>query len=338
MVLALLATALLAVVGSGRAEQHALPESAASFDVLVYGATPGGIASAVAAAREGSKTALLEPSQYIGGAMSGGLGQSDFGPHAQRVMGSRSISTEFFRRVAEHYNVSFFWPPDFQCGAHITPWVSEPHVAEQVFVDMLREANVTVLLATRIDVVRTSTGTLPRIETVSTPDGRVFAADICLDGTYEGALMKMAGVSYTFGREANTTYNETGAGRLPTFSEEPVWDIGTRSAQLPAGISPWVDYRNTTLIAGVWGGEVAPVGGADGRVGGYDWRLTLTDDKSNFVPLPEPDHYDPADYELVRRVVKMHPGIAHAPGFSVPNRKTDWKMCESRNPTRGPAY
>jgi hypothetical protein len=83
---------------------------------------------------------------------------------------------------------------------------------------------------------------------------------------------------------------------------------------------------------------VAPPGGADGRVGGYDWRLTLTDDKSNFVPLPEPDHYDPADYELVRRVVKMHPSFAHAPGFSVPNRKTDWKMCESRNPTRSPAY
>ena len=335
MMLALLATALLALVGSSRAEQ---PETAAAFDVLVYGATPGGIASAVAAAREGSRTALLEPSQYIGGAMSGGLGQSDYGGHAQRVMGARSITTEFFRRVAEHYNVSFFWPPDFQCGQHIPPWVSEPHVAEHVFVDMLREANVTVLLATRIDAVRTSTGTSPRIETVSTPDGRVFAADVCLDGTYEGALMKMAGVSYTFGREANTTYNETGAGRLPTFSEAPVWDIGQRSAQLPAGISPWADDRNTTLIAGVWGGEVAPPGGADGRVGGYDWRLTLTDDKSNFVPLPEPDHYDPADYELVRRVVKMHPSFAHAPGFSVPNRKTDWKMCESRNPTRSPAY
>jgi hypothetical protein len=33
------------------------------------------------------------------------------------------------------------------------------------------------------------------------------------------------------------------------------------------------------------------VTGADLRVGGYDWRLTLTDDPDNRVPLPEPDRY-----------------------------------------------
>ena len=46
-------------------------EASLSFDVLVYGATPGGVASAVAAAREGARVALAEPSLYIGGAMSG---------------------------------------------------------------------------------------------------------------------------------------------------------------------------------------------------------------------------------------------------------------------------
>lgn len=205
-----LAFALLAT-----ARAAALEASGLSFDVLVYGATPGGVASAVAAAREGARVVLAEPSLYIGGAMSGGLGQSDYGPHARRVMGERSISTEFFRRVAAHYSVSFFWPPDFQCGQHRVPWVSEPHVAEQVMVDMLREANVTVLRATRIDDVRITTRALasvaagassPHIQSVSTPDGRVFAASVLVDATYEGALMKLAGVSYTFGREANTTF------------------------------------------------------------------------------------------------------------------------------------
>ena len=210
----------LALLATARAA--AALEASVSFDVLVYGATPGGVASAVAAAREGARVALAEPSLYIGGASSGGLGQSDYGPHARRVMVERSISTEFFRRVAAHYNVSFFWPPDFQCGQHHVPWVSEPHVAEQVMVDMLAEANVTVLRGTRIDDVRiareteTETETeiasvsagvsSPRIQTVSTPDGRVLAASVFLDASYEGALMKLAGVSYTFGREANTTY------------------------------------------------------------------------------------------------------------------------------------
>ena len=306
-----------------------------TYDVIVYGATPGGVAAAVAAAREGSATALLEPGEYVGGAMSGGLGLADYGAHAQRVMGERSISTEFFKRVASHYGVPFEWPRDGQCGGHNIPWVSEPHVAEGVMLGMLREANVTILRLSRIDALQQAPGqrtsaTPPRIATVSTPDGRVFAAKVYVDGTYEGALMKLAGVSYTFGREASATYNETGAGRLPTKAEKPVWPVGTRSAQLPSGISPWEDDTNTTLIKGVWGGEVAPVGGADGRVGGYDWRLTLTDNKSNWVPIPKPANYNPKDYELVRRAIKK--GFrAHAPGFAVPNRKTDWKMCTFTN-------
>eukprot|EP01047_Picozoa_sp_COSAG01_P066929 COSAG01_NODE_9341_length_2478_cov_1.635982_3_plen_160_part_00 len=100
----LLALALLPhpahAAGTGTETTVASAHAAAvsSFDVLVYGATPGGVATAVAAAREGGDStagggrhavALLEPGHYVGGAMSGGLGLADFGPHAQRVMGAR---------------------------------------------------------------------------------------------------------------------------------------------------------------------------------------------------------------------------------------------------------
>jgi hypothetical protein len=198
-------------------------------------------------------------------------------------------------------------------------------VAEGLFKDMLAEANVSVVLQARIDSVQWDVEKT-RISSVTCADGRVFASRVFIDGSYEGALMKLADVSYTFGREANTTYGETSAGRLPTLAEAPVWPYGDRSAQLPRGISPWVDATNKTLIAGVWGGEVAPVGGADGRVGGYDWRLTLTDVPSNMVPIPAPEHYDPAEFEIVRRAMKR--GFrCGAPGTSMPNRKTDWKMC-----------
>ena len=40
--------------------------AAAAYDVAVYGATPAGVNAAVAAAREGARVALLEPSAYIG--------------------------------------------------------------------------------------------------------------------------------------------------------------------------------------------------------------------------------------------------------------------------------
>ena len=50
-----------------------------TFDIVVYGATPGGVQAAVAAGREGKGVALLEPSLYIGGALTGGLGLADYG-------------------------------------------------------------------------------------------------------------------------------------------------------------------------------------------------------------------------------------------------------------------
>ena len=41
--------------------------SAENFDLVVYGATGGGVITAVAGGREGLKVALLEPGNHIGG-------------------------------------------------------------------------------------------------------------------------------------------------------------------------------------------------------------------------------------------------------------------------------
>lgn len=76
-----------------------------SFDVFVHGATPGGVTSAVAAARHGVSVVLVHPGAYIGGAMTGGLSNADYGMHASSVIGG--LSMEFFQRVAVYYNVTF---------------------------------------------------------------------------------------------------------------------------------------------------------------------------------------------------------------------------------------
>jgi len=292
-------------------------------DVIVHAATPGGVMAAVAASREGAQVTLLEPSLYVGAMASSGLGYADFGLHAESVLGGQC--QEFYRRVAKHYNVTFKWPKQDSCGDRSPPWSCEPHVAEGVFNDMLAEANVTVMFEARIVSVQWESDQ-KRISSVTCADGRVFASRVFVDGSYEGALMKLADVSYTFGREANTTYDETSAGRLPTYAEVPVWPFGDRTAQIPRQISPWVDATNTTLIPGVWGGEVAPVGGADKRVGAYDWRLTLTDVPSNMVPIPKPEKYDPGEFELVRRAMKRGYKLGVPGANGIPNQKTDWKM------------
>ena len=47
------------------------------YDLLIYGATPGGIACAVRAAREGLKILLINYFQHIGGLLTNGLGVWD---------------------------------------------------------------------------------------------------------------------------------------------------------------------------------------------------------------------------------------------------------------------
>ena len=68
-------------------------------DVIVYGATSGGVMSALAAAKEGVSVTLIEPGDHIGGMLSGGLSHTDFGDRA--VIGG--LCLEFYQRVADYY-------------------------------------------------------------------------------------------------------------------------------------------------------------------------------------------------------------------------------------------
>src|SRR5690242_17502280 len=111
---------------------------AATFDVVVYGGTAGGVIAAVAAAREGLSVALLEPGQHLGGMVSGGLSWTDVGK--KEVIGGYAL--EFYARAGRRYQMS-------QYGQEIA-WVHEPHVAEEIFRQMLSEAHVTVLLGRRL--------------------------------------------------------------------------------------------------------------------------------------------------------------------------------------------
>ena len=112
--------------------------------VVVYGGTAGGVIAAVAAAREGLTVALVSPDQHLGGMVSGGLGWTDYGE--KQVIGGYSL--EFFERVGRKY------------GRDIE-WHFEPHVAEAVFDDLIKEARVQVFRGTaaREDGRRARSGT-----------------------------------------------------------------------------------------------------------------------------------------------------------------------------------
>lgn len=83
-VLAFVSALILAIPGA-RAEIR-------QFDVVVYGATASGVASAVSASRQGMRVVLVGVDDHVGGMVSGGLSATDKGK--EEVIGG--LSREFF--------------------------------------------------------------------------------------------------------------------------------------------------------------------------------------------------------------------------------------------------
>jgi choline dehydrogenase-like flavoprotein len=122
-------------------EYHAQPARRAAIasraEIVVFGATPGGVAAAVSAARAKRKVLLLEPGSWVGGMMSGGLSNTDTGQRGAEVISG--LAGEFFRRVRAIGESRGACLDD--CSS---TFFFEPHVAERVFEEMLRETGVVV--------------------------------------------------------------------------------------------------------------------------------------------------------------------------------------------------
>ena len=123
-------------------------EEAARFDVVVYGATPAGIAAAVSAARAGRPTLLVEETHHVGGLAAGGLSNTDF----KTFESLGGLWREFMDRVVTHYAETYgagSRPVEMSArGAYY-----EPRVAAAVFQDMLSGAGAEVRTRHRLVAV-----------------------------------------------------------------------------------------------------------------------------------------------------------------------------------------
>jgi hypothetical protein len=277
------------------------------FDVVVYGGTAGGVVAAVGAAREGLKTALLEPGGHLGGMVSGGLGWTDYGK--KEVIGGYAL--EFYYRVGRHYQMPLH-------GQDLA-WRPEPHVAEEIFRSMVKEAGVTLFEHQRLREKGGVRKDGARVAGIATENGDEFTAKVFIDSSYEGDLMAQAGVTYTFGRESSSQYSESLAGvRDQTPYHQFLVDVPAHDA---AGkLLPEISSRQLPLP-----------GIADKAVQSYNYRMCFTDVAANRVPFARPAGYDPARYELLARLLRARmQAEGRAPALNslmtldrIPNGKTD---------------
>lgn len=235
--------------------------------VVVYGGVPCGLAAAIAAARQGQRVLLIEPTSHIGGLSSSGINTAESEHMLHWTIGG--IALEFYQRLGKHY------------GTGKAEFYFESSVAEQVYRQMLDEAGVEVRHGARVDRV-TKAGS--KIEEIVLTDGSKVRGKSFVDASYEGDLMARAEVSNVVGREARAEFGEDAAGVRFDKVARQARTVDANGKLLP-GISAWArDLMEA---------------GAHRAVMNYNFRLTFAKDPSLRIPIPAPARYERQRYALL---------------------------------------
>lgn len=182
---------------------------AAEVEVLVAGGGPAGIAAAIAAARQGATTMLLEKNGFIGGNLTAGL----VGP----CMTSYSLDGEemLIRGIFEELVVAMErqggarHPSGIPAGSaycgfivfghdKVTPF--EPEAVKRVALRLLQEAGVTLQFHTMVIDALVTDGAVNGVVTASKSGLEAIRARVVVDCTADADVVALAGARFEVGR------------------------------------------------------------------------------------------------------------------------------------------
>ena len=292
---------------------HAAPPPA-DYDLCIYEATPGGIAMAVTAAREGLSVLLVNHHSHLGGILSSGLGVWD-----TLWEGKRSpVYDEAREAIFAHYRLTYGADsPEYRDAlpgkSGHTNGKFEPKVAEAILTRMVkREANLTVLrgfIPASVERGDTILGAVTFRELDGTSEVRVVAK-VFADCSYEGDLAALSRVPCRVGRESREQFGEPHAGVI--FMEplkEPPSEAIVRAAELHHRLKlrKFSGYQRIDAEGST--------GAGDRNVQAFNYRTLLTSDPGNRLPVERPADYDPTVLRLLEH------GSIVAP---IPGSKRGW--------------
>ncbi len=160
---------------------------AGEYDVIVAGSGPAGVSAAINAGRMGMRVLLVEWNNAVGGISTSGL-MSHF---------TGSVHSKFYTELLQAMA-----DRNEKDTGKIVPYI-DPENLKAIYLDMLKDAGVTVLLYTFVCGVTMEGNRLTGIITESKSGRRVFHGKVCIDGTGDGDVAAFAGVPYTKGRETD---------------------------------------------------------------------------------------------------------------------------------------
>lgn len=180
-------------------------------EVAVIGGGPGGIAAAVAAARQGAKTLIVERLGFLGGGMTTGLPLLAYlDVKGRQVTGG--IAQEIVDRLIEKggsYGHRL-------CPFHNSTTVINPLYARIVSFEMIKENNIQPLLHCEVTGAGVENGRLVSVTVMGKGTEIEIYADVFIDATGDGDLAYLAGAKFEKGQEG------TGVLQPPTL----MFDLG----------------------------------------------------------------------------------------------------------------
>lgn len=180
------------------------------YDVIVIGGGPAGICAAIAAARQGVKTLLIEQNGFCGGMATAGL----VGPFMTcfDANGEQMIIRGLFEEIVDRMVKRGFaiHPKDVMGGTGYTSWIKighdhvTPFEAEGlklVLDEMLTEAGVKVLYHTAFLEPVLTENRITGVVTASKSGIRTINGSVVLDCTGDGDVAARCGVPFEYGNE-----------------------------------------------------------------------------------------------------------------------------------------
>lgn len=184
-------------------------------DVLVIGGTTSGTTAAIASARMGAATLVVDPTPMLGGMLTAqGVSATD---------GNFELASGLWDEFRSHLRHRYGG-----IGALWTGWVSttlfEPHVADSVFKAMAAaEPNLTVLHGYRLTGIMRRGKHVTGAEFTDAQGGRLrVKARITIDATDLGEALPLSGTAYRVGMDARA---DTGEALAPEKPMDIVQDL-----------------------------------------------------------------------------------------------------------------
>jgi choline dehydrogenase-like flavoprotein len=172
-------------------------------DVLVAGGGLGGIAAALASARAGAKTILVERNTYPGGVATAGMCCSIFNCYftRQRELAIRGIPLEIADLLAEAGGPGANWR---RHKGHI---IYDIERAKLFLADILEREGITVLYETMITSALREGNRVAGTEIINKHGPGEIRAKITVDSTGDADVAALAGVPLRYVEKQNTNYS-----------------------------------------------------------------------------------------------------------------------------------